>query len=132
MACRMTELVLDARDPDRLAAFWCEVLGWEVTDASDYEVEIAPRGVDAGAPTMVFLRSQTEKVEKLRLHLDLRPTDCDHAAELERLLAAGATPADIGQGDVRWAVLADPEGNEFCLLHPVESLGPDAAAPPAP
>lgn len=121
----MTEIVLDARDPDHLAAFWCEVLGWQVTDRSDYEVEIASSDDTSGSPTMVFLRSETQKVEKLRLHLDLRPTDRDHSAELERLLAAGAVPADIGQKDVRWAVLADPEGNEFCLLHPVETLDED-------
>lgn len=120
----MTELVLDAHDPDRLAAFWCEVLGWVVTDRSEREVEIGPPDVEGlWGPTMVLYRSTEDKVEKLRLHLDLRPTDRDHAAELARLVAAGAVHADIGQrDDVRWAVLADPEGNEFCLLHPVEAL----------
>jgi hypothetical protein len=74
---------------------------------------------------MVLYRSSDVKSHKLRLHIDLRPTDGGHQAELARLLAAGATPADVGQGDdVRWAVLADPEGNEFCLLHP-ESALPD-------
>lgn len=121
MASALTEIVLDARDPDLVAAFWCEVLGWAVTDRSDYEVEIAPPHA-TGGPSMVLLRSTTEKREKLRLHLDLRPTDRTHAQELDRLLSIGAVHADIGQGDVRWAVLADPEGNEFCLLHPVEGL----------
>jgi predicted enzyme related to lactoylglutathione lyase len=122
----MTELVLDARDPERLATFWCTVLGWVVTDRSDKEVEIGPPdGADSGGPTMVLYRSADAKAQKLRLHIDLRPTDRAHEAELQRLLEAGALPADIGQGDdVRWAVLADPEGNEFCLLHPVESLAP--------
>ncbi len=124
MACRMTEVVLDAHDPERLASFWCEVLGWVVIDRDQHEVEIGPSDSSgAGAPRMVLLRSIDTKTQKLRLHLDLRPTDSDHADELARLVAAGAVPADIGQGDaVRWAVLADPEGNEFCLLHPVESL----------
>lgn len=116
----MTELVVDARDPDRLAQFWCQVLGWQVTSRSDYEVEIAPD--PPAGPTLVFLRSDAEKVGKLRLHIDLRPTDRPHDAELERLLAVGAVRADIGQGDVAWAVLADPEGNEFCLLHPVADV----------
>jgi predicted enzyme related to lactoylglutathione lyase len=121
----MTELVLDAHDPERLALFWCEVLGWVVTDRSEKEVEIGPPDGDVGAPTMVLYRSTEAKAQKLRLHLDLRPTDRAHEEELDRLLAAGAVTADIGQGDdVRWAVLADPEGNEFCLLHPVASLPP--------
>jgi predicted enzyme related to lactoylglutathione lyase len=120
----MTELVLDARDPERLASFWCEVLGWVVFDRSEREVEIGPSdSPGSGGPTMVLYRSTDAKTQKLRLHIDLRPTDQGHEAELQRLLAAGAVPADIGQDDdVRWAVLADPEGNEFCLLHPVESL----------
>ena len=126
MACRMTELVLDSRDPERLASFWCDVLGWVVTDRSEREVEIGPpqrAGYDG--PTMVLYRSTGAKAQKLRLHIDLRPADRDHQAELERLLDVGAVPADIGQGDdVRWAVLADPEGNEFCLLHPVDALAP--------
>ena len=122
----MTELVLDSHDPDRLASFWCEVLGWVVTDRSAKEVEIAPPDVERYAgPTMVFLKSDDAKLQKLRLHLDLRPTDREHADELARLYAAGAVDADIGQGgDIGWAVLADPDGNEFCLLHPVEALGP--------
>ena len=123
MACRMTELVLDAHDPERLASFWCEVLGWVVTDRSEHEVEIGPPDAGQGAPTMVLYRSPEAKAQKLRLHIDLRPTDRPHQAELARLLAAGARAADIRQGDdVRWAVLADPEGNEFCLLHPVDAL----------
>jgi predicted enzyme related to lactoylglutathione lyase len=120
----MTELVLDARDPERLAPFWCEVLGWIVTDRSDREVEIGPPDSDVtSGPTMVLYRSDVPKLQKLRLHLDLRPTDRQHAEELQRLRAGGAVHADIGQGeDVRWAVLADAEGNEFCLLHPVSEL----------
>jgi catechol 2,3-dioxygenase-like lactoylglutathione lyase family enzyme len=120
MACRITELVLDAADPETLARFWCDVLGWSVIDRRDNEVEIAP-GDDSAlhVPAIVFYGSRDPKKQKLRLHLDLRPTDGDHAQELARLTALGATPADIGQGDVPWAVLTDPEGNEFCLLHPL-------------
>ncbi len=99
------------------------MLGWQVTSRSDYEVEIAPHDErTTDAPTLVFLRSTESKVGKLRLHIDLRPTDRPHNEELSRLLDVGAVRADIGQGDVQWAVLADPEGNEFCLLHPVEEV----------
>jgi len=120
MACRISELVLDAANPRQLAAFWCEVLGWAVLDEpSDEEVEIGPPDVGFGGPqpTIVFSRSDEGKRQKLRLHIDVSPTDRQQSAELERLLAIGARPADVGQsGDESWRVLADPEGNEFCLL----------------
>ena len=118
----MTEVVIDAHDPDLLASFWSRVLGWGVTSRSDYEVEIGPPAEESAGPTLVFLRSADVKTGKVRIHLDLRPTDRHHDEELARLLEIGAAPADIGQGDVPWAVLADPEGNEFCLLHPVEAV----------
>lgn len=120
MACRISELVLDCHDPDRLAAFWCEVLGWVVLERDDEGwVEIGPEGVGFGGPqpTIVFGRSDDVKKQKLRLHIDVSATDRDQAEELERLLAIGAVPTDVGQKpDETWHVLADPEGNEFCLL----------------
>jgi hypothetical protein len=120
MACRISELVIDCREPRTLAAFWCAVLDWVVLDgATDDEVEIGPAGVGFGGPqpTIVFGRSAEPKTQKLRLHIDVNPTDRDQADELERLRAIGAVPADIGQdGSESWHVLADPEGNEFCLL----------------
>ena len=119
MACRITELVLDCRDPERLASFWCEVLGWKVLDRDGNEaIEIGPeRGADGAQPMLVLSASTDPKRDKLRLHLDVNATDRDQAAELERLLALGARPADVGQtGAESWHVLADPEGNEFCLL----------------
>jgi catechol 2,3-dioxygenase-like lactoylglutathione lyase family enzyme len=119
MACRITELVLDCRDPGGLAAFWCEVLGWKVLyQEDDGSVELGPEDGDGGPqPTLVLSRSDEPKQGKLRLHIDVNATDRDQDAELERLLAAGARPADVGQtGAESWHVLADPEGNEFCLL----------------
>jgi catechol-2,3-dioxygenase len=114
VASRITELVLDCTDPERLAAFWGEVLGYEVLDRDDESVEIGPPDKRT---TLLFLRNPDRKLQKLRLHIDVRATDRDQDAELERLLALGATRADIGQGDdVSWHTLADPEGNEFCLL----------------
>jgi hypothetical protein len=77
---------------------------------------------DGSGQGLLFLRVPEGKAVKNRLHLDLRPADgTDQAAELERLLDLGATPVDIGQGDVTWHVLADPEGNEFCLLRSTPS-----------
>ena len=118
MACRITELVLDCLDPSRLAAFWCEVLGYVELDREAGSVEIGPRpGAGGPQPTLVFSPTAEPKREKLRLHLDVNATDRDQDAELERLLSLGATPADVGQtGEESWHVLADPEGNEFCLL----------------
>jgi catechol 2,3-dioxygenase-like lactoylglutathione lyase family enzyme len=119
MACRITELVLDCRDPERLAGFWCEVLGWKIRDRDGNEaIEIGPESAGDGAqPVLVLSASDDPKVGKLRLHLDVNATDRDQAAELDRLLALGARPADVGQtGAESWHVLADPEGNEFCLL----------------
>jgi catechol 2,3-dioxygenase-like lactoylglutathione lyase family enzyme len=118
VACRISELVVDCADPERLARFWCEVLGYEVLLREPDSVEIGPAvGFGGLQPTMVFSVSDEPKRDKLRLHIDVNATDRDQDAELARLLAIGAKPADVGQtGDESWHVLADPEGNEFCLL----------------
>ena len=118
MACRFSELVVDCRDPEALAAFWAAVLDYQVLSCEEGEVEIGPEaGFGGAAPTIVFGRVPDPTPGKLRLHIDVNPTDRDQEAELQRLLELGATPADVGQtGDEGWHVLADPEGNEFCLL----------------
>ncbi|MFC4060983.1 VOC family protein [Planomonospora corallina] len=119
MACRISELVIDSRDPERLAAFWCDVLGYVVLGRAEGGVEIGPEAEGFGGlqPTIVFNPTNHPKVGKLPLHIDVNPTDRDQDAELERLLAIGAVHADVGQtGEESWYVLADPEGNEFCLL----------------
>jgi catechol 2,3-dioxygenase-like lactoylglutathione lyase family enzyme len=120
VACRISELVVDCAEPERLAAFWCEVLGWEVlVRETETNVEIGPAAAGFGGPqpTIVFDATDEPKRDKLRLHFDVNPTDRDQDAELERLLALGAKMADIGQaGNEPWHVLHDPEGNEFCLL----------------
>lgn len=114
MASRITELVLDCTDPERLATFWGEVLGYEVLGREDGWAEIGPPDQRT---TLLFLRNPDRKQQKLRLHIDVTATDREQEAELERLLELGATRVDISQGpDVSWHVLADPEGNEFCLL----------------
>ena len=119
MASRISELVLDCRDPESLAQFWCEVLDFVVLDRDDDgSIEIGPRDGFGGAqPTIILSPTAEPKPGKSRLHIDVNPTDRDQDAELERLLKLGARPADIGQtGQESWHVLADPEGNEFCLL----------------
>ncbi|MGK5640352.1 VOC family protein [Streptomyces sp. URMC 126] len=120
MASRISELVIDAVDPERLAAFWSEVLGYaEIEREDDGSIMIGPpeAGFGGPQPTLVISPTSDPRPKKLRLHLDVSPTDRDQDAELERLLALGARRADVGQsGTESWHVLADPEGNEFCLL----------------
>jgi hypothetical protein len=120
MSCRISELVIPAQDPEALARFWCQVLGYVVFDRTDDgAVEISPPHAGFGSlqPTLVFELTKEPKTAQLRMHFDVSPTGGDQEAELSRLLAAGATLADVGQtGDETWRVLADPEGNEFCLL----------------
>ena len=117
MSLKIQCLTVDARDPAALAAWWADVLGFRVKPLEDeHEVAIIPddRGKD---PAILFIRVADEKAVKNRLHLDLSPDDRD--AEVARLEGMGATRADIGQsGDESWVVLADPEGNEFCVLAP--------------
>ncbi|GIF49405.1 glyoxalase [Asanoa ferruginea] len=110
--------MLGCRDPELLARFWCEVLDFVVLDRGDGYVEVGPReGWGGSQPTLFFSRRDEPEPGKTRLHIDVNATDRDQAAELERLLALGARPADIGQsGAESWHVLADPEGNVFCLL----------------
>jgi predicted enzyme related to lactoylglutathione lyase len=117
MALRLGWVVIDAHDPDKLAKFWCETLDYEVKerDEDDGEVELSlgPKS-EAGALLLLIGGNHDDKKVKNRLHFDLRPDDQD--AEVERVLALGATKVDIGQGESTWVVLADPEGNEFCIL----------------
>ncbi|MDT0265827.1 VOC family protein [Streptomyces sp. DSM 44915] len=119
MACRITELVIDAADAERLAAFWRAVLDYvELDREPDGSIQLGPReGFGGSRPTLVISPTDDPRAGKLRLHFDVNPTDHDQDAELARLLALGARPVDIGQtGEESWHVLSDPEGNEFCLL----------------
>ncbi|MGH3277415.1 MAG: VOC family protein [Streptosporangiaceae bacterium] len=122
MPTRLVHLVLDAYDPARLARFWAAALGWEMVEEPSGEVCVAPAGYsypDPVAVPLVFIPVPEPGTGKNRVHLDLATTSAAHQAELvARLRDMGATPADIGQGDVPWVVLADPEGNEFCVLNP--------------
>src|SRR5690242_9613616 len=106
------QIVVDAEDPARLGRWWAEALGYVVVHEDPDEVEIR-RDRDQ-LPGLLFTTVPEGKTGKNRLHLDLRPDDQE--AEVERLVDMGARPVDIGQHDVTWVVLADPEGNEFCVL----------------
>ena len=136
MVSRFSEIVVDCEQPRRLAEFWCAVLGYRVLDEEEGATEIGPPDVsteddwaewqarllrEPSPPTIVFIVVPEGKTVKNRLHIDVSPIDSTQPEEVERLLALGATKADIGQGDVHWTVLRDPEGNEFCVLR---SLAP--------
>jgi predicted enzyme related to lactoylglutathione lyase len=112
MSLEWEQVVVDAHDPVALGAWWRDALGWVVVndDPEEFEIRPAPERM----PGLLFGTTRDAKQGKNRLHLDFRPDDRD--AEVERLLSLGATRVDIGQGEQRWVVLADPEGNEFCVL----------------
>ncbi len=120
MTSRITTVVFDARDGEKLAAFWAAVLDGTVRrldepEAADDEWLVTPKD-GSGSVVLLFQKVAEPKTVKNRVHLDVNPVGVDQAKELERLLALGAQPVDVGQGEPTWVVLADPEGNEFCLL----------------
>ena len=112
MALEWEQVVIDSADPGRLGRWWADALGWEYWAEDGDEVEIRP--TEDRLPGLIFLPVAEPKTVKNRLHLDFRPDDQDQ--EVARFLALGATRSDIGQGNQPWVVLADPEGNEFCVL----------------
>ncbi|HWD50806.1 MAG TPA: VOC family protein [Acidimicrobiales bacterium] len=115
MPSRLTNIVIDALDPSAVADFWCSALGWQIVEQSDQGVSIA--AANGTWPVIDFLPVPETKTVKNRLHLDIRADGVSTPHELERLRDLGASPVDVGQSpDTTWVVLADPEGNEFCLL----------------
>jgi predicted enzyme related to lactoylglutathione lyase len=121
MAVSLHHIVIDAHDLQALARFWAQVLGWRILSNREHEVVI---GVDETAPVGIcFMPVKDQKTVKNRLHLDLTPDPDDPNAEIQRILALGARRVDIGQtGAESWTVLADPEGNEFCVVRPKTTL----------
>jgi len=117
MSAQLSELVLQCRDPETLARFWCEVLGFQVLEGAEDDIEIGPAtGFGGVQPTLIFEHSDADR-PRGRLHFDVNPVGTDRASEVARILAAGGTHADIGQtGEEPWTVMADPEGNVFCVL----------------
>jgi predicted enzyme related to lactoylglutathione lyase len=121
MPVRLHHIVIDAHDLPGLARFWTQALGWRILSEREREVVIGP---DEHAPVGICLMPVTDtKTVKNRVHLDLTTEAGDRDAEITRLLALGACRVDIGQtGGESWTVLADPEGNEFCVVRPKGSL----------
>ncbi len=114
MTSVLTEVLVDCADAERIAEFWCAVLGWEIVEHDEEDLVIGGPG---SSVRILFETVPEPKTIKNRVHLDLHANDGDQAAEVERLIALGATHVDVGQGpDVSFVVLADPEGNEFCVL----------------
>ncbi len=115
MTSRFAGLAVDAVDPVVVAAFWCAALDWEVVEDDPDIITLVPH--DRAGPVIDVVRVPEAKTVKNRLHLDLRADGTSTGVELDRLLSLGARRVDVGQAtDVSWVVLADPEGNEFCLL----------------
>ena len=125
MGLRIETVTNDAVDPEALAEFWCAALEWvrRTDEDGDIWIEPGPNHPDADrARPLLLMRVPGHKSVKNRIHLDLVPDDQER--EVERLEALGATRPSIGQtGNESWVVLADPEGNEFCVLD--EPVGPD-------
>ena len=110
-------VLVDCADPRALAGFWDAALDWTLHEVTDDHARL--RSAQGVGPYLEFVRTPDENSVRTRTHLDLRPyAGDDQAAEVARLRALGAAEADIGQGDVPWVVLADTEGNEFCVLSP--------------
>ena len=128
MSLRWYTVVIDCHDVKAQSRWWAEVLGWQIAYEADDEVVVVPAHLlDDGreippaerGPGLVFVPVPETKTLKNRLHIDLAPAkDDDQEAEVRRLESLGARRADIGQGEVSWVVLTDPEGNEFCVLSP--------------
>lgn len=134
MTSRVTEIIVDCHDIDRLLTFWCAALGYQRGNTGDGWAAIGERPPDqsmsdaelrsrAPAPLVAFVVVPEDKATKNRLHIDLTPIDATRDEEVERLIGLGASHADIGQVDVPWVVLADPEGNEFCVMPGLDEEG---------
>ncbi|MFF4581571.1 VOC family protein [Streptomyces sp. NPDC001389] len=134
MTTRLVQINMKARDDSALGRFWAEALGWGVDSEGPGVTNLEPVGIaypDPSAVCIDLIARPEPKISKNRVHIDLATTSAAHQAELvARLKDLGATLADVGQGDVPWTVMADPEGNEFCVLEPrpvYRDTGPIAA-----
>ena len=121
MPVRLHHIVIDAHDLPKLARFWTQALGWQVLSEREREIVI---GTDENAPVGIcFMPVTDQKIVKNRVHLDITTEAQDRDQEIDRLLGLGAQRVDVGQtGKESWTVLADPEGNEFCVIRPKETL----------
>ncbi|OLF15468.1 VOC family protein [Actinophytocola xanthii] len=128
MTVRFAQWTVDVRDTDRMVDFWSQALGYHHVDrGEDGSAKLLPSSdAPPEVPTLWLQKTGEPKHGKNHNHLDLRPVDGDVDREVERLVALGARHVDIGQtGTESFVVLADPEGNEFCVLRsePRRALG---------
>ena len=121
VALKIGWLTIDSQDPHKLGAWWKDALDLKVVLEDDNEYAVTGKGRMNGSWNILFYRAPDEKKVKNRLHLDLIP-DTSTEDEVARLESMGATRTDIGQKDVTWVVMADPEGNEFCVLSPRDDV----------
>ena len=126
MTLALRALTFDAHDPTRLAGFWAAALGWIVEDVRG-EVAVEPSAEDPWDVHLVFLSVPEDKVAKNRCHPDLHTDDLER--EVVRLVGLGARLISRHDDVSTWAVLHDPEGNEFCVVQP--GVGPSHSATPA-
>jgi predicted enzyme related to lactoylglutathione lyase len=131
MATRLVQINMKARDDAALGGFWAETLGWSASSEAPGVTNLEPEGFVYPDPVAVcidLIASPEPKTVKNRVHVDLASTSAAHQAEtVTRLIGLGAKPTDIGQGDVPWTVMVDPEGNEFCVLDSLyQDTGPIA------
>lgn len=128
MASRLTEVIFDCHDLELMTSFWCAALGYERVHSGDGWIAIRGSGLDltdavliesAQPPALAFVLVPEDKILKNRVHGDLTPIDCSQEDEVSRLVSLGAKRIDIGQIDTSWIVMADPEGNEFCVMESV-------------
>ena len=115
MGAVLREVCIDCNDPRRVAEFWGAVLGWDVQQQDDV-LWMSESGEPFPGLCLVFAAVPEKKTVKNRIHIDVSPVGCERDEEVARVEALGATRADVGQGEQPWVVLADPEGNEFCVL----------------
>ena len=117
MYSSILNITFDCADPGALARFWGEVTGWDVheRDATPGHLEFAVGPQTAGGPQLYYVQVPEPKMSKNRIHLDLIPPDGDQETELARLVGLGASVVGDQPAGVAWVILADPEGNEFCL-----------------
>lgn len=121
VALKIGWLTIDSKDPKKIGEWWKNALDLQIVFEDENEYALSGKGRIGSQWNILFYRSPDEKKVKNRLHLDLIP-DTDREAEVARLEALGATRADIGQKDVSWTVMADPDGNEFCILSPRDDV----------
>jgi predicted enzyme related to lactoylglutathione lyase len=121
MPVRLHHIVIDTYDLPGLARFWTQALGWPVLSEREREIVIGP---DVNAPVGICFMPVTDaKTVKNRVHVDLTTSAEDRDQEIDRLIGLGARRVDVGQtGEESWTVLADPEGNEFCVVRPKDTL----------